>query len=66
MQSPNPNAPWWAALLALAPAYGPLDVKRAYRRLSKLAHPDAGGTTKAMQRLNQARSLALADFTPAR
>ena len=39
-----------------------LEIKRAYLRLAKEAHPDAGGSTEAMQKLNHAfRTLASPD-----
>lgn len=31
-----------------------VDIKRAYLKLAKEAHPDAGGSTDAMQKLNHA------------
>lgn len=53
----------WCAALGLKP--GTLDlalVRKAYRRLAKLAHPDAGGSHAAMVALNEAYRQALAEL----
>lgn len=48
----------YTALFLLPDAPAPL-VKAAYRELAKLHHPDAGGTTEGMQKINEAyRQLA--------
>jgi hypothetical protein len=50
----------YAALHLLPSAPGDL-VKAAYRIMSKLHHPDTGGTTREMQRVNEAyRRLTMA------
>jgi DnaJ-class molecular chaperone len=40
--------------LHLLPSAPPVVVTAAYKALSKLAHPDKGGTTRQMQRVNEA------------
>lgn len=46
-------------VLGLAPEASPDDIREAHRRLMRLAHPDAGGSTWIAARLNQARDLLL-------
>lgn len=50
----------WAAILGLTPPYRVDQVRDAYRRLSKHAHPDAGGSPADFVRLNTAYESALA------
>jgi hypothetical protein len=38
------------------------DVDAAFKRLARIAHPDAGGTDAEMARLNQAREIARAEL----
>ena len=45
------------AVLGLAPGADAEEIKQAHRRLMKLAHPDAGGSTQRAARLNAARDL---------
>lgn len=52
------DAPEWAQALGLPWPASAEQVRRAYRRLSKRHHPDAGGSEAAMQRINQARDEA--------
>lgn len=42
------------ALLGVEYDAEPIDIKKAYLRLAKESHPDAGGSTEAMQNLNHA------------
>jgi hypothetical protein len=50
--------PEWAAVLGVPwPATAKL-IRRAYRRLSKRHHPDVGGSSTGMQKINQARDEA--------
>lgn len=44
--------------LYLIPSAPPAVVSAAYRALAKVTHPDAGGSTQAMQRLNAAYEVA--------
>lgn len=39
------------------------DIERAYKRLAAVRHPDKGGSTEAMSRLNNAREAALEKLT---
>lgn len=48
------------AILGLTPDASERDVQEARRRLAKTAHPDAGGSVEAMQRLNDVVDAALA------
>ena len=56
-RSPVPQA-WWAELLDLPAHFSKSEIKSSYRLLSKRLHPDMGGSTEEMQRLNEARSIA--------
>ncbi len=49
-----PPEQWWQVLGVPASA-GADEIEAAYRRLAKSAHPDTGGSTAAMARLNAAR-----------
>lgn len=49
---------WWQVLGVSHTADRSM-IEAAYRRLARTAHPDAGGTTAAMSRLNTARDEAL-------
>lgn len=44
-------------VLGLAPNFSADDLKKAYRRASGVNHPDRGGSTEMMQRVNQANAL---------
>ena len=55
----KPAAPWWVQHLSLSLPCTADEIKRAYREASKVCHPDKGGTTEQMQRLNEAKTLAL-------
>lgn len=50
---PGDENPWWV-VLGVERADHLADIEASYRRLSKRAHPDLGGTTADMQRLNVA------------
>lgn len=52
------SRPWWEVLQVPRDAKRE-DVKAAYRRLASAAHPDKGGTEKAMAELNVAQEQAL-------
>lgn len=61
--------PWWEVLGLGAATLDVMDdgdacdfVKVKYRRLSKKAHPDAGGSDAAMAELNRARDEALTHY----
>ena len=45
------------AVLGLVGEWGPSDVKRQYRRLAAVAHPDVGGEAEAFRRVNEAYEL---------
>lgn len=45
------------AILEIAPSASPEDIRKAYLRLSKIHHPDLGGSTEMMQRINNAYSV---------
>jgi hypothetical protein len=49
-------------LLGLVPPYSEEDVRRAYRRLAKAAHPDAGGSSAEFVKLKDARDTALRGY----
>lgn len=50
------------ALLSIEYDAEPSEIKRAYLKHAKQAHPDAGGSNEAMQKLNRAfRTLAAPD-----
>ena len=49
-----PPAPNWARVLGVAPDAEPAVVRAAYRALAKRYHPDNGGDTETMRRLNDA------------
>jgi hypothetical protein len=51
--------PWWV-ILGLQLPCGVGDVKAAYRRLAKVAHPDAGGTAEDFRTIETAYREALA------
>src|SRR6266403_3060544 len=42
------------AVLGLQPSATPEQIKQAYREYAKRAHPDAGGSAEAMERINEA------------
>lgn len=52
--SPSTPSPNWA--VSLLAAVGPAREEAAYRAMSKVVHPDAGGSTELMQQLNAARN----------
>ena len=45
------------AVLGLIGQWGPNDVKRQYRRLAAVAHPDVGGEAEAFRRVREAYAL---------
>lgn len=49
----------WSTVLAVSPQATVSEIKSAYRKLARTAHPDAGGSAEAMSRLNAARDQAL-------
>jgi hypothetical protein len=51
-------APWWEAL-EVSPSASTEIIKAAYKVKAKQAHPDAGGTTEQMQKINNARDKGL-------
>lgn len=53
---------WWAVLGFDSPYQTEEDVKRAYRKLSKLNHPDLGGSEHKMAELNAAYREAMAVY----
>lgn len=50
--------PWWQ-VLGVDPKTSEAEIRAAYRRAVKIAHPDAGGTNEAMAELQAALSDAL-------
>lgn len=58
--SPQPlePGPAWAAVLGVPWPATAKHIRRAYLRLSKRHHPDAGGSDAGMQKINQARDEA--------
>lgn len=52
------NAPWWDVLGTTRDAT-PQAIRRAYLALSRLQHPDSGGDTATMQRINHAYTTAM-------
>jgi hypothetical protein len=44
----------WYDVLGVKPTANESEVKEAYIRLSKIAHPDLGGNTESQQQINQA------------
>jgi hypothetical protein len=57
--SPEPAARHWRVVLELSGPSSAADVRRAYRRLALLRHPDRGGTDAAFHELTQAYNAAL-------
>lgn len=53
------DRPWWVEALNLGDILSAKRVRDAYRRLSKVLHPDAGGTPEAFVHLNKAYKEAL-------
>jgi hypothetical protein len=51
------HTPDYYAVLGVTPTATPEQIKAAYRAAAKHAHPDAGGSLAAMQRLNQAHQV---------
>lgn len=58
---PPASGSHWSAVLNVPKDAKPDDIERAYREAAKKAHPDTGGSTDAMARLNAAREAALRD-----
>jgi hypothetical protein len=50
---PSQESPW--DVLGIKPGASSDEIEAAYRQKARFAHPDAGGSTEAMQRLNDAR-----------
>lgn len=53
---------WWQVLRVGVQATR-AEIEAAYRQMARLAHPDTGGSTAAMSRLNAARDAGLANPT---
>ena len=51
-------------LLGVARDAKPVEIREAHRRKAATAHPDRGGSTPAIQELNAARDLLLANLPP--
>ncbi len=49
---PATESPW--DVLGLKPGASAEEIEKAFRQKAQFAHPDAGGSTEAMQRLNEA------------
>ena len=49
----------WLTVLGLSWPYSVVDVRRAYRRLALVRHPDRGGNAEAFDALTKARDAAL-------
>ena len=54
---PAPKSPW--DVLGVPRGASQDEIDAAYRQRAKTAHPDAGGSSDAMQALNEAREAAL-------
>jgi len=54
------SPPQWALILELTPPYSEDQVRIAYRRKSKLTHPDLGGTAKEFREVDSAYDSAMA------
>lgn len=59
---PPPSGGGWREILGLGAGATREDAERAYRGRAKKAHPDAGGSQDAMQRLNAAREQAMKEL----
>jgi DnaJ domain len=58
---PPPSGGHWSDVLGVTKMATEADIETAYRKAAKGAHPDTGGSTDAMARLNSARQSALKD-----
>ena len=56
----TPDDPF--AILGLARTAGAEEIRAAYRRAAKTAHPDQGGSSEAFQRVRRAADLLLAEL----
>ena len=61
----RPDAPWRTVLDITGHDLTEADVQRAYRQAAMRAHPDRGGSTLRMQRLNAGRDQAFAEIAGA-
>lgn len=61
MALPAPAGSHWSEIFEVGRNATKDQIEEAFRRKAKSAHPDAGGSTEAMARLNQARAAALAE-----
>lgn len=59
---PKPPAQAWRAVLGVSESASFDDAEAAFKRLAATAHPDRGGSTEAMARLNKARDEAKQEF----
>lgn len=57
------GVPDWRGVLGLRGRVGAADIDRAYRRLAREAHPDAGGDPERFRALTAARQAAMAEAT---
>lgn len=55
---PAPPGSHWSDVLGVPPTATAEQIELAYRQAARKAHPDAGGSTEAMARLNAARDRA--------
>lgn len=60
LPAPEPP-PHWSTVLGVARTATRDEIEAAWRRKAKSAHPDAGGSSEAMQKLTQARDAALGE-----
>lgn len=61
MALPAPAGSHWSDILGISRNATRDQVEEAFRSKAKSAHPDAGGSTDAMAKLNSARAAALAE-----
>jgi hypothetical protein len=60
-KSPGMSAAEARAILGVGPDATPAEIRAAYRRLIRMAHPDKGGTSGLAAQLNAARDVLLGE-----